>query len=222
LGIYKYDVYRSPNIGLFVKSNDTLLSVPFGFAETKVKKLKEYLGVDKMIYVSVSGTRLVGPLTVMNNNGILLPSTASEEELQIFKNASKLNVERLNSKFTAVGNLISANDKGAVVSSLIKAETHQQIRDVLGVQVETLSIAGFTQTGSMIVATNQGAGVHPNATDEEIQVISDILKVDVEPATVNGGIPYLSSGIVANSKSMVVGSLTTGPELIILSRAFNI
>jgi translation initiation factor 6 len=222
LGIYKYDVYRSPNIACFVKSNDTLLSVPFGFAETKVKKLKEYLGVDKMIYVSVSGTRLVGPLTVMNNNGILLPSTASEEELQIFKNASKLNVERLNSKFTAVGNLISANDKGAVVSSLIKAETHQQIRDVLGVQVETLSIAGFTQTGSMIVATNQGAGVHPNATDEEIQVISDILKVDVEPATVNGGIPYLSSGIVANSKSMVVGSLTTGPELIILSRAFNI
>lgn len=222
MGIYKYDVYRSPNIGLFVKSNDTLLSVPFGFAETKVKKLKEYLGVDKMIYVSVSGTRLVGPLTVMNNNGILLPSTASEEELQIFKNASKLNVETLNSKFTAIGNLIAANDKGAVVSSLIKAETHQQIRDVLGVQVETLSIAGFTQTGSMIVATNQGAGVHPNATDEEIQVISDILKVDVEPATVNGGIPYLSSGIITNSKSMVVGSLTTGPELIILSRTFNI
>jgi translation initiation factor 6 len=199
-----------------------LLCVPFGFAETKVKKLKEYLGVDKMIYVSVAGTRLVGPLTVMTNNGILLPSTASEEELQIFKNASKLNVERLDSKLTAIGNLISANDKGAVVSTLIKAETHQQIRDVLGVQVEALSIAGFTQTGSMIVSTNQGAGVHPSATDQEIQVISEILEVDVEPATVNGGIPYLCSGMVANSKSMVVGSLTTGPELIILSRAFNI
>jgi translation initiation factor 6 len=222
LGIYKYDVYRSPNIGVFVKSNDMLLCVPFGFAETKVKKLKEYLGVDKMIYVSVAGTRLVGPLTVMTNNGILLPSTASEEELQIFKNASKLNVERLDSKLTAIGNLISANDKGAIVSTLIKAETHQQIRDVLGVQVEALSIAGFTQTGSMIVSTNQGAGVHPSATDQEIQAISEILEVDVEPATVNGGIPYLSSGIVANSKSIVVGSLTTGPELIILSRAFNI
>jgi translation initiation factor 6 len=222
LGIYKYDVYRSPNIGLFVKSNNTLLCVPFGFAETKVKKLVEYLGVEKMIYVSVAGTRLVGPLTVMTNNGILLPSTASDEELKIFKNASKLNVERLDSKLTAIGNLISANDKGAVVSSLINAETHNQIRDVLGVQVEAVSIAGFTQTGSMIVSTNQGAGVHPSATDEEIQAISEILEVDVEPATVNGGIPYLSSGIVANSKSIVVGGLTTGPELIILSRAFNI
>jgi translation initiation factor 6 len=222
LGIYKYDVYRSPNIGLFVKSNNTLLCVPFGFAETKVKKLVEYLGVEKMIYVSVAGTRLVGPLTVMTNNGILLPSTASDEELKIFKNASKLNVERLDSKLTAIGNLISANDKGAVVSSLINAETHNQIRDVLGVQVEAVSIAGFTQTGSMIVSTNQGAGVHPSATDQEIQAISEILEVDVEPATVNGGIPYLSSGIVANSKSIVVGGLTTGPELIILSRAFNI
>lgn len=222
MGIYKYDVYRSPNIGIFVRSNDSLLCVPFGFAETKVKKLEEYLGVDKMIYVSVAGTRLVGPLTVMTNNGILLPSTASEEELKMFKNASKLNVERLDSKLTAIGNLISANDKGAVISSLIKAETHKQIRDVLGVQVEALSIAGFTQTGSMIVSTNQGAGVHPSATDQEIQVISEILEVDVEPTTVNGGIPYLSSGIVANSKSIVVGNLTTGPELIILSRAFNI
>jgi translation initiation factor 6 len=52
-------------------------------------------------------------------------------------------------------------------------------------------------------------------------MISEILKVDVEPATINGGIPYLSSGIIANSNSVVVGSLTTGPEFIMLSRAFK-
>ena len=48
-----------------------------------------------------------------------------------------------------------------------------------------------------------------------------ILKVDVEPLTINGGIPYLSSGILCNSKALVVGSLTTGPELIMLSRGFK-
>jgi translation initiation factor 6 len=220
LGIYKYDVYRSPNIGIFVKSNDTILSVPFGFAETKAKKLKDYLNVDNMFYASVSGTRLIGPLSVMNNNGIILPSTASEEELQLFKQESKLNVDRLKSKFTAIGNLISANDNGALVSSLIKGET-QQIRDILGVQVDTLSIAGFVQTGAMVVATNLGAAVHPNASEEEVRIISETLKVDVEPLTINGGIPYLSSGIIANSNSVVVGSLTTGPEFIMLSRAFK-
>lgn len=221
MGIYKYDVYRSPNIGLFVKSNNTILSVPFGFAETKVKKLKDYLNVDNMFYASVSGTRLIGPMSVMNNNGIILPSTASEEELQLFRQESKLNVDRLKSKFTAIGNLISANDNGALVSSLIKGETHQQIRDILGVQVDTLSIAGFVQTGAMVVATNLGAAVHPNASEEEVRIISETLKVDVEPLTINGGIPYLSSGIIANSNSVVVGSLTTGPEFIMLSRAFK-
>jgi translation initiation factor 6 len=220
LGIYKYDVYRSPNIGLFVKSNNTILSVPFGFAETKAKKLKDYLNVDNMFYASVSGTRLIGPMSVMNNNGIILPSTASEEELQLFKQESKLNVDRLKSKFTAIGNLISANDNGALVSTLIKGET-QQIRDILGVQIDTLSIAGFVQTGAMVVATNLGAAVHPNASEEEVRIISETLKVDVEPLTINGGIPYLSSGIIANSNSVVVGSLTTGPEFIMLSRAFK-
>ena len=48
IGDYKYDVYRSPNIGLFVKSNNSILS-SFGFAETKAKKLRDYLDVDKML-----------------------------------------------------------------------------------------------------------------------------------------------------------------------------
>ena len=47
--------------------------------------------------------------------------------------------------------------------------------------------------------------VHPKATDEEIKNISDILKVPVEPVTVNGGIPFLSYGMLANSKSVIVG-----------------
>ncbi|GBC74631.1 hypothetical protein HRbin05_00675 [archaeon HR05] len=33
--------------------------------------------------------------------------------------------------------------------------------------------------------------------------------------------PFVSSGIVANSKAVVVGSLTTGPEMVMLSRAFK-
>jgi len=63
--------------------------------------------------------------------------------------------------------------------------------------------------------------VHPKATEEEIKIISEVLHVEVEPATVNSGIPFLSSGIVANSKSVIVGSLTSGPELIMISRAFK-
>ena len=208
-------------MGLFTRTNDNTLLLPFGFAETKTNKLKEYLDVEKIIHVSVAGTRLMGPMTVMNNNGILLPSTVSDEEIQILKQTG-LNVERLKSKFTAIGNLISANDKGAIVSNLFKGEVDQDIKDTLGVPIQTMSIGGFVQAGSMVVATNAGAIVHPKANDAEISKISEILQVEAEPATVNGGSPFLSSGIIANFSSVIVGNLTTGPELIMISRALKV
>ena len=219
--IHKYDVYRSPNVGLFSRTNNDTLLLPFGFAETKAKKLKEYLDVEKIIHVSIAGTRLIGPMTVMNNNGILLPYTVSDDEIRILKQTG-LNVDRLKSKFTAVGNLISANDKGALVSNLFKGEADQNIKDILGVPLQTFSIGGYVQVGSMIVATNAGAIVHPIAKDSEISRISEILQVEAEPATVNGGSPFLSSGIIANFSSVIVGNLTTGPELIMISRALKV
>lgn len=219
--IHKYDVYRSPNVGLFLRTNNDTLLLPFGFAETKAKKLKEYLDVEKILHVSIAGTRLIGPMTVMNNNGILLPATVSDDEIRILKQTG-LNVDRLKSKFTAIGNLISANDKGAIVSNLFKGEAEQNIKDILGVPLQTFSIGGYVQVGSMIVATNAGAIVHPIANDSEISRISEILQVEAEPATVNGGSPFLSSGILANFSSVIVGNLTTGPELIMISRALKV
>jgi translation initiation factor 6 len=221
LGIYKYDVYKSPNIGLFVRANDRIIIVPSGFAETKTIKLMEYLQVEDEVYASIGGTRLIGPMTVMNNNGILVPSIASDDEIGILRKASSLNVERLKSKFTAIGNLISTNDNGALLSPLFEGEIDQQVQDILGVPVHSMTVGGFIQTGSMVVSTNTGAVVHPRCTEEEIKVISEALQVEVEPVTVNGGIPFVSSGIIANSKSIIVGSLTSGPELIMLSRAFK-
>jgi translation initiation factor 6 len=220
MAIYRYTAYKTPNIGIFAKANDSILLVPFGFAETKTQKLAEYLQA-KEVYTSVAGTRLIGPMTVMNNNGILLPSIASDEEVQLLRQSSGLNVEKVDSKFTAIGNLICTNDNGAIASPLLDGEVDQQIQDVLGVPVHSMTIGSFVQAGSMIVATNGGAGVHPKATEEEVKTISEVLQVPAEPVTVNGGVPFLSSGIISNTNAVVVGSLTSGPELIMLSRIFK-
>jgi translation initiation factor 6 len=220
LGIFRYDLYKSPNVGIFAKSNDSIVLLPYGYAETKSKKLIDYLQVEP-VFVSIAGNRLIGPMVVLNNKGMILPSLASDDEIAYLKQMTGLNIARLESKHTAVGNLISANDYGAIVSPLFKGEFDKQIEDILGTNVHTMAVADFNQTGSMIVSNNHGAAIHPKASEKEIETVSSILKVDVEPLTINGGIPYLSSGIICNSKSMVVGSLTTGPELIMLSRGFK-
>jgi len=43
LDIIKYDIYRGPNIGIFINVNDKFVFIPNGFAKTKAEKLAQYL-----------------------------------------------------------------------------------------------------------------------------------------------------------------------------------
>ena len=115
MDIVKYDVYRQPNIGIYINVNDTIGLVPMGFAETKANKLAEYLNVE-IFHTAIANTMLIGTLSVMNNKGILLPSTAYQDEYDYLKNETDLEVGVLDTNFNALGNVICANDKGAIVS----------------------------------------------------------------------------------------------------------
>ena len=220
MDIIKYDVYRGPNIGLYTAVNDSFVFVPMGYAKTKAKKLAEYLKTD-LIFTSMANTRLLGAMMVVNNQGILLPRNALQDEYDKIKKITELNVDVLDSKYNALGNLISANDKGAIVSPMISKEFIKKIKDVLGVEIIQKKVAGYNQVGVMVTATMKGGIIHPETDEEDIRSISNVLGVKLEPATINGGIPYVSSGILANNHSIVVGNLTTGPEIMMLTRAFS-
>lgn len=221
MGIFKYDVYRSPNVGIYAKCNDSFVFIPNGFAITKVKNLCEFLKTDH-VFTSVANTRLLGVLMVMNNNGILLPRNSLEEEVVHLKKSTGLNVDILDTKHTAIGNLICVNDKGGIMSPLIPPEYVKQVEDVLGIEVIRKKVAGYQQTGAMAKANSHGGIIHPATEEEDVKTMSQVLGVDLEPATINGGSPFVSSGILANNKSMVVGSLTNGPELMMLTKAFKV
>ena len=221
MGIFKYDVYRSPNVGIYAKCNDSFVFIPNGFATTKAENLREFLKTE-YVFTSVANTRLIGVLMVANNNGILLPRNSLEEEVIHLKKSTGLNVDILDTKHTALGNLICANDKGGIMSPLIPSEFVKKVEDVLGIEVVRKRIAGYHQTGAMAVATSHGGIIHPSTEEEDVKSISQVLGVELEPATINGGSPYVSSGILANNKSLVVGTLTNGPELVMLTKAFKV
>ena len=219
MDIIKYDVYRGPNIGIYINVNDKYVMVPMGFAKSKAEKLAEYLHAEYM-YVSVANTRLLGALAVMNNNGMLLPKTAFENEYNLIKKETDMQVGILDSKYTALGNVICANDKGAVVSPWLSKQDVKTIQDVLGVEVIQKKIAGFNQTGAVMVANNSGSVIHPEADEKDMKIFANTLGVKIEHSTINNGIPFVSSGILANNNCIVVGTLTTGPEIMMLTRAF--
>ena len=220
MDIIKYDIYRNPNIGIYTKANNDFVFIPRGFAQTKTENLAKYLQTDYLI-TSIANTRLLGILMVLNNHGILLPKTCSQEEIKNLKKGTDLNIKILDAKHNALGNLICANDKGGIISPVIDKEHLREIEDVLDIEVLQKKIAGYNQVGAVMTATNQGGVIHPEADEKDISVFSNILGINIEPATINGGIPYLSSGILANSNAVVVGTLTSGPEIMMLTRAFT-
>ena len=181
--------------------------------------MAEYLEAAPL-YCSVANTRLIGSLMAVNNNGILLPTTAFADEYDFFKKQTDLNVGVLDSKYTALGNVICANDKGAIVSPWLSKDDVATIQDILGVEVVQKRIAGMNQTGAVMVANNTGAVIHPEANEEDMKMFANLLGVKIEHATINNGIPYVKSGILANNNGVVVGTLTTGPEIMMLTRAF--
>ncbi|MDC4218513.1 MAG: translation initiation factor IF-6, partial [Candidatus Nitrosopumilus limneticus] len=211
--------YRGPNIGVYISVNDTIGLVPMGFAETKAKKLEEYLNIE-IIYAAIANTRLIGALSVMNNKGFLLPTTAYQDEYDFLKNETKLEVGVLDTKFNALGNVICANDKGAIVSPALSKENCKVISDVMGVEVLQKKIAGSHLAGVAIRANNTGAVIHPETEEKDLEIIADVLGVNIEHSSINGGVPYVSSGILANNHCIVVGSLTSGSEIMNLTRAF--
>jgi translation initiation factor 6 len=220
MGIYKYNIYRTPNIGIFLKTNDKLLLVPKGLAHTKVNNLVSLLNV-KHLAISIANTRLLGPLIAMNNNSILVPRIIEDVELDDLKSTG-LDAIILNTLETSLGNLIVMNDRCAIISTKLSKDIANEIKDRLSIEVVQMQFGDYYQVGSMIVATNKGAAVHPIVNDKDVEFLASILHVHVEPATVNNGIPFIASGVVANSNNVIVGSLTTGPELVMLSRAFSV
>lgn len=190
--------------------------------------MKTHLKVSN-ITTSIGGSNLLGALSIMNNNGIIVSKLIENFEINNLSKETGLNIQKLNSRFTAVGNLITANDYGGIVSSLVSEEQAKEISKSLKVPVKRMEISnkqtGFSPIyliGSMINTTNKGAIAHPIINKEEMKIISEILQVEVENATVNSGVPFVSSGIISNSKNILVGSQTSGPELVMLSRAFGI
>nr|HOP08914.1 translation initiation factor IF-6 [Candidatus Methanofastidiosa archaeon] len=164
------------------------------------------------LQTSIARTDLVGIFLAGNSKGILMPSIVEDHELQAIEESFSCNLMTLDTKFTALGNLVLCNDKGCVISPAL-SDLKDDIESFLGVEVQEGIIGGYKNVGSVAVATNKGCLVHPDTTPEKMEWLSEMLKVPVDHTTANKGVGYIGGCMVANSKGVVVGDFSTGPEL---------
>jgi len=187
----------------------------------KAERLQEWLKA-KVIRTTIGQSVLIGALTCANSNGIVLPHFVREEEVEAVKSASDFNMSVMETRKTAYGNLILANDHGALVDPRIKRRDLRRIGDALGVEVVPGEIAGLPYVGSLATATNRGVLAHPLLREDEEKVLKDVLGVEVDVGTINCGIPYVGTGLIGNTRSVVAGTITTGPELFIIGQALDV
>ena len=196
-------------LGAFALVTDDLLLAPTVF--DKIPKQTEELDVP-IIRTLVGQSSLIGILAAGNKNGITVPDLID------------VNIERLNEqidpkvtvipgRYTALGNQILTNDKGAIVNPDLPEETVGLIENTLGVPTRKSTIAGLKNVGAAGVATNKGVLLHPETTEEELEIVEETLEVHGDIGTASSGVKYVGTCIIANSNGALTGKDTTGPEL---------
>ncbi|BDZ72130.1 translation initiation factor IF-6 [Methanobacterium petrolearium] len=209
--IRRVNLAGNPNLGVSLAATDKVALAPPNLGEKMVQVVEECLEVP-VIKTPISGSSLAGALAVGNSRGILVSKYAFDKEIKTITE-SGLKVERIPDRLTAVGNIILANDHGALVNPLLSEEAMEVVSETLDVDVVRSSIANFKITGSVAVATNKGVLVHPSSTPKELEFMEKTMKVPADIGTVNQGTKLVGAGTVANSNGVLVGENTTGPEM---------
>jgi translation initiation factor 6 len=184
LPIFLWDLFGNASIGVYSLATDKMAIVPSQVSEAKARKLEEWLKV-KVIRTTIGASVLVGALACANSNGLVLPHFMREKEIQALKSIPDLNIALMETKKTAYGNLILANDHGAVVDPRLKKKDVKQIEETLGVETVPSEIAGLPYVGSLATATNKGVLTHPLLKEEEQKLLKSVLKVHVDVGTIN-------------------------------------
>ncbi len=224
--IERIDFENSPYLGVYGVATDRVVFLREGLSSRKIETIEEVLKVP-VVEASIMRSRIVGIFAAANSHVIVVPWYVWDRELQLIN--ARLNelgvdltVEPFKSRLTALGNLILTNDRGALVSARFGRKEADALADVLDVNVERGIIADYMSVGSVGVVTNRGGLVHPEVTDEELEWLSDLFGVDIYVGTANMGVPFVGSCMLANSNGVVVGSRTTGPEMVKIEEALGL
>lgn len=184
----------------------------------------ELADVIPVVHASIAGCRIIGRLTVGNKNGLIVPSSTTDVELQHLRNAlpDEVKIHRVEERLSALGNVIACNDYVAVVHPDLDKETEEIIADTLEVEVFRQTLANNPLVGAYSVLTNQGGLINPRTSTTEMDELSSLLQIPLVAGTVNRGSEVLGAGMVVNDWCAFTGMSTTSTELSVIESVFKL
>jgi len=212
LSITRLSLYGNPNIGAFTFATDTFALIPPDMPPGAAEDFSSALGVPTF-RATVGGSVLLGIFLTGNSRGVIVPNSATEEEISFIEREAKVPVAVYDGKKNALGNMILVNDRAAMVGSGIDPVLKDLIAKHLKVKVHEGRIATLSMPGVCAVINNRGIVAHPLTSEEEMARLGELFNIPVDVSTINCGFPYLRVGMTANSHGVIVGEETTGPEM---------
>ena len=206
----KLDISQNPYIGVLAVTNDKITLVPEHIEEQDIEIFQEALDT-VVCKCNFGGLSLLGSLSAMNSNGMIVPSYVEIDEIE-FGDEFRI-MSDLDTRYNAFGNNILVNDNFALVFEEYTRKTRRDIADILDVEVEKGVIADFKTIGSVAVATNKGLLAHPLTSPEELEYLKSAFGVPGDIGTANFGVGQVGACMIANSKGAVAGVHSTGIEL---------
>ncbi|OMJ18926.1 Eukaryotic translation initiation factor 6 [Smittium culicis] len=212
-------------IGVFSKLTNSYCLVATGGSTNFYSDFQSVLGdVVPLVHTSINGTRIVGSLTAGNRHGLIVPLYTTDQELQHLRNSlpDSVAIQRVEERFSALGNVIACNDYVALVHPDLDRETEEIIADVLQVEVFKQTIADNVLVGSYCALSNHGGIVHPNTSVQDQDELSSLLQVPLVAGTVNRGSDVIGAGLVVNDWCAFAGLDTTSTELSVIESIFRL
>jgi len=215
----------SSEVGVYARLTNSYCLIALGGSENFYSvfeaELKRHIPV---VHSSIGGTRIVGRVTVGNRHGLLVPSITTDLELQHLRNhlPEGVKVQKVEERFSALGNCIACNDYVALVHTDLDRETEEVIADVLKVDVFRSTIANNQLVGSYSVLTNQGGLVHARTPMQDMEELSQLIQIPLTAGTVNRGSDIVGAGVVANDWSAFCGMDTTATEIGVVENIFKL
>ncbi len=222
--LVKIKVFGGDNVGLYIKATNKFFLYHSNLDKHKIEMVRDVLGVEG-IPVKLVSSLILSPFVACNSNGVVIPRLWEDYAIDSLVDSLKelgVNYSVVDFKFNTFGNLVLANDVGAVVSPLVAPSIRRVIADTLDVEVVSTTIGRFSYIGSLGVANNKGGVFSSVIKDDESSLIGDVLNISVYNGSINGGVEFIASGLVANDRGALVGTSTTGRELMVISQALEV
>lgn len=212
-------------VGVFAKLTNAYCLVAIGGSENFYSVFEGELSeAIPVVHCSLAGCRIIGRMCVGNKNGLLVPSSTTDQELQHIRNSlpDSVKIQRVEERLSALGNVITCNDYVALVHPDLYRETEEIVTDVLGVEVFRQTVADNVLVGTYSTISNQGGLVHPKTSIEDLEELSSLLQVPLVAGTVNRGSDVIGAGMTVNDWIAFCGLDTTSTELSVIESVFKL